>query len=156
MISSVCTLRLNLRRALSMDSPSCNRTSAKIHHLQTSPTLDIWSLARYVRDFAVKLLAQEMIYATVFLAKAGSAQRPPPYHTGNCDAEGTVQLETAHIPCGGCESTSLSELLNRVQEFVACDKALCRKQTGECFDDFSCAEIHGECHHRRFALKVTR
>lgn len=67
-----------------------------------------------------------------------------------------MQLETAHIPCGGCESTSVSELLNRVQEFVACDKALCRKETAECFDDFSCAEIHGECHHRRFALKVTR
>src|SRR3979411_646288 len=37
MMSSCCTLRLNRRNAFSRDSPSCNRTSAKLTHPQTRP-----------------------------------------------------------------------------------------------------------------------
>src|SRR5260370_16354268 len=48
MMSSVCTLRLKRRRAFSKDSPSCNRTSAKLKHPQTYPVgqsqlLQSWS-----------------------------------------------------------------------------------------------------------------
>src|SRR5215472_11873264 len=50
MMSSVCTLRLNRRRAFSSDSPSCSRTSAKLTHPQTGPR---WT-AKLLQEIAHK------------------------------------------------------------------------------------------------------
>jgi hypothetical protein len=90
-MSSVWTLRLNLRSALSMDSPSCSRISAKIYHL-ISPAWDIWSLARMIRLFALNAALQRRMMAAPYSRTVGLRPRLH-YGSGNGDADRGVRLE---------------------------------------------------------------
>src|SRR5262245_47963908 len=49
MISSCCTFRLNRRSALSMDSPSCTFTSAKLEYTPFAADFILGSLPRVAR-----------------------------------------------------------------------------------------------------------
>jgi hypothetical protein len=164
MMSSVWTLRLNLRSALSMDSPSCSRISAKIYHL-ISPAWDIWSLARMIRLFALNAALQRRMMAapysrTVSLRPRCIMAAATAMQIEGCDSKEAGKISGLQvILCGGMRTRQrylLGELFNRVQEFLTCDEALSRKQTGKCFDDLFCREIRGQCRNRWFFLNVTR
>ena len=78
-MSSVCTLRLNRRKAFSSGSPSCMRTSAKETHLQPCPTGAVFRLqqiSKVIKRLAGKPVAKKA-GAKVRIAKNRVAEKQP-------------------------------------------------------------------------------